>query len=277
MMQTHARQLPARQVPMEFLRSFQGVLMRLKALVLGGLFAAATALPAGATPISGQLNISGDVVVTLSAIDFAPPVGGGTGQFVIGTTSTGDFSFPFMTQGTAKDLSSAAQPVGTPFLLTSFLTLPNPANNIAFDLNFITPGSFSSAACGAPAAADQQCTPTLPPGLGLSPFELTNTAVFNPATGNTELHSSVVFNMAGQVRNVTTGELSNFTGTYSAQFLTPFQTVLAELAANGSVSNTYSGTFNATVVPTTTPEPASMALLGVGLLTAGWRRKKLNA
>jgi hypothetical protein len=52
-----------------------------------------------------------------------------------------------------------------------------------------------------------------------------------------------------------------FIGIFSTQFTVPYQTLLTEVAS-GVVATSYSSTFTATVVP----EPASLLLLGSGLI-----------
>jgi len=252
-------------------------------LLLGGL--ALLPASASAAPVSGTLSIASDnaggVTVTLNTIDWFLPVAGGNGLFNIGAPSTVDF-LPFVgSTGFALDLNFASEPVGSPFpvappiinrpgegpVLSSFLSFPISAPDIVFDLSFIPAGTFSNAACLLAPAPGQVCTPTgLAPGL-VSPFNLVNGA------GGTSSASLVV---QGFVRRVSTGELSTFVGTYTTQFTTPYQTYLGPLLQGGSVTNTYSGTFTATVTPTAVPEPATLLTFGVGALFMARRRLRVT-
>jgi hypothetical protein len=119
-------------------------------------------------------------------------------------------------------------------------------------LNQIPPGIDGNAGCPPPfgpsvaaPAAGQICTP---PG---SLFNLQNLS---------STKSSVSWQLAG-ITNDTPGV--TWSGTYTSQFNTqPFQTVLANLAANGFVTNTYSANITLTGVP----EPATLFMIGTGLI-----------
>ncbi len=206
-----------------------------------------------ATPISGTLNITGDVSVGATAIDWLP-VGGGTGTLTVTASSTGSFAALAGDSGTTKDLDVLAQPVGVPISLPDFIVLPG---GISLELTMIDPGVFGSADCGAPPAPGQTCTPLLPPPI--SPFNLMNTAVGSTASFT--------------VRGVATSGSDKvaMVGTYTTQFTgRDYQNLLATIGGGGTVEASYSANFEAV------PEPSTAYLLLGGLaLAAGALRRKL--
>jgi len=247
---------------MTSLQKFKGALVA--ALVIGSL--AALPSQAAAAPISGTLSISdfsNGVEITSTDIIWL-------GLFQVGVPVSGDFSGLVGTTGTELNLNSTLQPVGSTFpnvapnttlpgegvVLAGFLTL-TAAPNISFDLNYIAPGSFSSVDCSLAAAAGQTCT------LPGTPFNFVN---------QTATTSSVTFALSGFVRNVSTGELSTFTGVYTTQFTESFQDVIAQLESTGFIINTYSGTFTATVTPI--PEPATLLTFGAGSVFLAARKRR---
>lgn len=229
----------------------------LKYVALSVCLLALMSLSAHAAPLTGTLDISGAVSVGATTISWLNLPGGG--QFTVDPSSTGSFAAFIGDNGNAKNLDVTVQPVGTPFMLPAFLTLPG----ITFNLTFIDPGVFSSAACFAPPAPGQTCTPPLPPPM--SPFNLTNTA-----TGST-----VSLSVRGTVQ-ATGGPVQNFTGVYTTQFVgTPYQSLLAAISGGGTVDASYSANFTAEIAPAI-PEPGTVFLmLGGLLLVAGTLRKKL--
>jgi len=118
-------------------------------------------------------------------------------------------------------------------------------------VNFIPNGIFPPTQCGPPPSVGQVCTT---PG---SLFNFVNNPG-GPSAPNGQATATWVLN------GVTNDGQSSWTGNFTAQFGVPFQTVFAQLAATGSVSNTYSATF--TVTQITIPEAGTMSMLGLGLV-----------
>jgi hypothetical protein len=232
------------------------------------------AMPSFAAPIQGQLTITGDATVGAAFIDFlcnsaiTPTCMGTNGNFRLqsAVVNTGDFAPLANTTGQIKDLSQAAQPVGTTFLLMDFITFTANAD-MRLDLRSIAVGVGGQAECAAAPAPGQTCTPLLP-GNGPGPINLQNT--LDTFTG--QLNSSASFTVGGTTRRDSTGETSPFTGIFTAQFPgVPYQVLLQQLSDNGTITSGYTGSFIATIIP----EPSTpMLLLGGLLVFAGALRRR---
>jgi hypothetical protein len=217
-------------------------------LMVAGL---AFTAPARAALIAGELNIAGAVRVTANALDFFP-AGGGDGIFRIDAyAQQGSFLSVAGTMGDSRDLNSADHPVGEWLNFANFLTFDT-APNLIFTLQYVEPGIFTAAGCGASPRAGQTCTPF--PG---SQFNLNNL---------TSRSSVASFAVRGIVSDGSGSAHSTFLGTYTTQFTNQnLQQVLAAIGSGGAVQATYSANF--IVIPV--PEPGTISLFVAGGLIIG--------
>lgn len=221
--------------------------MQLNRSLLAGLLAIPAFLFASAlnaAPITGVANIAGNVTVGGAFVNFAP-----TFTATTGATQTGSFSG--LTGGTIQSLSggSLTGAISVPGFIT-FTGLPTP---ITFDLTFIAPGVGTLAGCSS-STPGAQCTPTN------SPFTLFQ------LTSNTVL-ASLQLNGVGYTGSSATGTtpvVSVFSTQTALNGTIP--DIYGTLVSGGTVSGvTYSASFATSAVP----EPASMLLMGMGLIGAG--------
>jgi len=249
--------------------------MTVKKRVLLGLLACAVvltvAVPAMATPITGSATWTGVFTLTNAGIlSFCPPVtpvqtpcptvsAGAPGWNVPGS-GTGDLAVygSDPNGGTIFTLSQATNPVGvtlaTPTLFMTFAAAPG-VGDVSFFMQTVFNGVGGAAACGAPPANGQTCTP---PGSSVT--------FLNSAGGN----SSATIAMQGFARHAADAPgfalATPLQYVFTAQFNAPFQSVLADFSANGSLTSTYSATATATPVQVPVPEPLSSLLIAGGLL-----------
>jgi hypothetical protein len=237
--------------------------MRLKVLLSAAMLAGAVCANLSAAPISGSFDLAGNVVVSSSGgivtVAFNQLVTSTPNKANVGNTVSGDFLGLQGTTVSIANLNSGTEPAGPPFAAVPFISFDAaPVGFPTLLINQVFPGVFSNAQCGAAPAPGQTCTvdPT-------SPFNLTNT----PGSGGT-INSTAIFNVAG----VTSDGQSSWTGLFSANFNVPYQSVLQTFSQNGSVSNTYSGTFIVTTTPI--PEAGTLSLLGLGLVAMSMKLRR---
>jgi len=245
---------------------------RISSIVLGAMLVVLfTATMSAAPVLIGTFDIAGNVTVTNPgqggcAVGVAcifwtdPPATAANKADISGSGLTGVFTTPGFSGNDAANIFTLQNPPqivdGIGFAPTLFMSFNNAGFTTTMLINFIAAGTSSTGAtlCGAPAAAGQTCTPTG------SLFTFSNSGLGT---------SSATWALSG----VTNDGQSKFTGVFTSQFSTPYQTVLGNLTANGTVTNSYSATFILSPIPE--PDPMTLTACGLGLVlfSAALRRR----
>jgi hypothetical protein len=203
-------------------------------ILAGALGLAIAALPCAAATI--QLGINGDAQVGTNFIDFGQYPNGapyapapGYGTFEVSLVNAGIFSAAGVTTGEFGMIQSLNEPPGPVTLPGAFMTFNTGGSNLQLWANNIPAGQ-------------------------VGPFTLTDT----PAG------AVAAFNVDGYI--LTNGvQTATFVGDFSATFAGES---VAQLFSALPINTPFSATFTATTTPTV-PEPASLLLLGSGLMAVG--------
>lgn len=230
--------------------------MRINRFITAGLLALPLSLlsiSANAAAVTGVSNIAGSVTVTANSINFNPSFTSTTGGLETG-------SFAGLTGGTIGSLTGgpATGVVNNPGFINFSQGVAAP---ITFDLTFIAPGTGTLSGCGT-SAVGSSCTPT---GSPFTLFQLSSNTVVASLQLNGEAYTAPK-----------SSGFSFATGIFSTQFVVPgtIPDILAQLQTTGVIGTTYSASFTASPVP----EPASMLLMGLGLMGAGLvARRKIRS
>ena len=235
-------------------------------IVLGALVmfsADASAVPLGLLRIDSGTGL---VTVGINFIDWSPPVspcGATNGSFVVGggTTLTSAAGTPTVgSTGLIVDLNP-----GNPLPVSNFMTFAS-APGLAFDLLAVGPGSANTNCAG------------LPVGGSCSIFAGSPVLLISTGTG-----TAVALSATGIARDGTTN--SNWAGNFTTQITgsspqsiqslfgcAPGQPGTSCTNPTATLTSTYSGEFLATAA--SVPEPASLSLLGFGLLSLAFYRRQ---
>ncbi len=205
----------------------------------------------GAISTSWNCNQPGDTACTAAPAN--------KGDFAV-SASTGSFVEYNGSFGLITDINNAAQPLNALFSLPDFLTF-DLNSDLTIELTFIPLGNdtVSTTCAGLSHCTPQNnllITPNNPQGLSALNLDsnLSGTALSFGVIG--------IVHQAG-------GATAELSGIYTAEFvgLNPQQTLA--LVTDGSPT-TYSANLSLTLTQTSTPEPASTLLSGIGLLGLGF-------
>lgn len=164
-----------------------------------------------------------------------------------------DGIFSAIAPGTTGTIQSIDVGTGA-YSVPNFITI----GGYSFSLDFVVPGDFNDggACLFLPPAPGQTCTPPN------TPFNLVNNS-----NGKGGINSSAGFSVNGFVTDPSDNTYA-YTGIFTSQFTnTSYQQLVADIDAGRTVPVSYSLNIQATSLAT--PEPATFALMGAGLLCLG--------
>jgi hypothetical protein len=246
-------------------------------MVAGLVLLGITSSTLNATPISGDVNLTGSAGVSATVVDFfgvqssncSTPGAGTIGCFLINVPISGNFAtlLPGTVGGTIQDL--AGPPISGPISLLNFIMFNN---GVVFDLTTVQPGGAPNCATVNGNLPNVSCTPVI--GGQVSPFVLTNSA--------SGTNASVFFNVDV---NAYTGTSASGISKYTGAFNTPsagknITGILSDIAGGKTVSAAYSANFTGSAVVSdavVVPEPQTGVMIGLGMLAlvlGGFRSKR---
>jgi hypothetical protein len=228
--------------------------MMQKSLIVSLMAMASVPFVAEANLITGVLNVTGTVHISLDDIAFE------NNSFSItapADTQQGGFTALEGTSGSIDNLANPPDAAGA-LDVPLFITF-NAATNISITLTYLFPGIDGASGCSdLVPATGQECTPDLPTQ---SPYNLQNTS---PTT------STASFSLLGVEVDSSTGDTIPITGTFSEPFAaSTFQQLDAAVEGGDTVTTPFSAEFETI---STSPESSTWLELVMGLGAIGISR-----